>query len=147
VHEIIHGLAHEIAGNPIEIFEGVPETLRYLAGRHHLILVTKGNLAEQAGKVERSGLKGYFAAVEIVAEKDPAAYRLLVEKYGLVKDRTWMVGNSPVSDINPALAIGLNAVFIPYAMTWVLEDEELRCEGTPGRLLVVERFPQLQEHF
>jgi putative hydrolase of the HAD superfamily len=147
VHEIIHGLAHEIAGKPIEIFDGVPETLAYLANRHHLILMTKGNVTEQSGKVERSGLKEYFSAVEIVAEKDTAAYRSVVERYGLLKNQTWMVGNSPVSDINPALAIGLNAVFIPNEMTWVLEDEDVRAEGMQGRLLVVERFPQLQEHF
>jgi putative hydrolase of the HAD superfamily len=147
VHEIIHGFAHEIAGKPIEIFEGVPETLNYLAGRHHLIMMTKGNVTEQAGKVERSGLKDYFSAVEIVAEKDAAAYRSVVERYGLIMTRTWMVGNSPVSDINPALAIGLNAVFIPNELTWVLENEDVRSEGMAGRLLVVEKFSQLQEHF
>ncbi len=147
IHEIIHGLAHEIAGHPLEIFEGVPETLDYLAGRHHLIMVTKGNVAEQSGKIERSGLRDYFAAVEIVAEKDPAVYRSVVGKYGLVRDQSWMVGNSPVSDINPALAIGLNAVFIPYHMTWVLEDEEVKAVGATGRLLVVERFADLRKHF
>jgi putative hydrolase of the HAD superfamily len=147
VHEMIHGFAHEIAGKPIEIFDGVPETLSYLAGRHHLIMLTKGNVTEQSGKVERSGLKEYFSAVEIVAEKDPAAYRSVVQRYDLIKDQTWMVGNSPVSDINPALAIGLNAVFIPNELTWVLENEDVRAEGIEGRLLVVERFGQLQEHF
>ncbi len=147
IHQIINGFAHEIAGHPLEIFEGVPETLEYLCGRHHLIMVTKGNVTEQSGKVERSGLKDYFAAVEIVAEKDPGAYRSVVSKYGLAKDQTWMVGNSPVSDINPALAIGLNAVFIPYHMTWVLEDDQVQSAGATGRLLVVERFTDLQKHF
>jgi putative hydrolase of the HAD superfamily len=147
VHEVINGFAHEIASRPIEIFAGVSETLDYLAARHHLIMMTKGNLTEQSGKVERSGLKHYFAAVEIVAEKDLPAYRSVVDKYGLVKDRTWMIGNSPVSDINPALAMGLNAVFVPNDMTWVLENEEVRAEGTCGRLLVIERFADLQQHF
>jgi putative hydrolase of the HAD superfamily len=147
IHQVIHGLAHEIAAHPLEVFDGVWETLAYLAERHHLIMMTKGNKAEQSGKVERSGLKGYFSAIEIVAEKDPPAYRLIVEKYGLAANRTWMVGNSPVSDINPALAIGLNAVFVPNAMTWVLEDETIRAEGIQGRLLVIERFADLQRHF
>ena len=97
----------------------VPETLRYLSERHRLILMTKGALAEQSGKVERSGLKEYFAAVEIVAEKDPATYSRVVEKYELERDSTWMVGNSPKSDINPALAAGLNAVFVPHGDTWI----------------------------
>jgi putative hydrolase of the HAD superfamily len=147
IHEIIHGMAHEIASHPLEIFDGVPETLSYLAGRHHLIMMTKGNITEQSGKVERSGLKDYFAAVEIVAEKDADAYRTVIEKYALITDETWMIGNSPVSDINPALAIGLNAVFIPYNLTWVLENDEVRSAGASGRLLVIERFAELQQHF
>ena len=44
---------------------------------------------------------------------------------GLATALTWMVGNSPKSDINPALAAGLNAVFVPHDNTWILEHEEL----------------------
>ena len=148
LRETIHGFAHAIAEHPVEIIAGVPETLDYLAGRHHLILMTKGDFTEQSGKVERSGLKEYFAAVEVVPEKDPATYRKTVAKYGLAWDITWMVGNSPKSDINPALAAGLNAVFVPHDQTWVLEHEELaRPEGVLGRLVVVEKFSQLREYF
>lgn len=147
LHNVINGFCHTIAEHPVEIFDGVPATLDYLAGRHHLILLTKGNVTEQSGKVERSGLKDYFAAVEIVAEKDPPTYHSVVEKYGLTKHATWMIGNSPVSDINPALAVGLNAVFVPNEMTWVLENEEVRAAGTAGRLIVVDHFADLREHF
>src|SRR5438128_10388703 len=114
LHETISGFAHTIAEHPVEILPGVPETLQYLCSRHHLILMTKGAIAEQSGKVERSGLKEYFSAIEIVAEKDVAAYSSMVEKYELAHDSTWMVGNSPKSDINPALAAGLHAVFVPH---------------------------------
>ena len=148
LHETIHGFAHAIAEHPVEIIAGVPETLDYLAGRHHLILMTKGNFTEQTGKVERSGLKSYFAAVEVVPEKDSGVYREMVVKYGLARDITWMVGNSPKSDVNPALAAGLNAVFVPHDQTWVLEHEELAQPGNgSGRLLVLERFAQLRGHF
>jgi putative hydrolase of the HAD superfamily len=148
LHETIHGFAHAIAENPVEIIAGVAETLDYLAGRHHLIMVTKGNFTEQTGKVERSGLKPYFAAVEVVAEKDEAVYRQVAGKYGLSREITWMVGNSPKSDVNPALAAGLNAVFVPHDQTWVLEHEELAQPGDGGgRLLVLERFAQLRDHF
>jgi len=145
LHETIHGLCHVIAEHPVEIIAGVPETLAYLAARHHLILMTKGNFTEQTGNVERSGLKDYFAAVEVVAEKDPPVYRATAEKYGLSSEFTWMIGNSPKSDVNPALACGLNAVFVPHAQTWGLEKEEIR-EGV-GRLIVVERFEDLRRHF
>ncbi len=148
LHETIHGFAHTIAEHPVEVIAGVPETLDYLAGRHHLILMTKGNFTEQTGKVERSGLKSYFEAVEVVPEKDSGVYREVVVKYGLARDITWMVGNSPKSDVNPALAAGLNAVFVPHDQTWVLEHEELAEPGDgSGRLLVLERFAELREHF
>ncbi len=147
LHERIHSFAHAIAEHPVEILPGVPETLGYLGARHHLILMTKGNIAEQTGKIERSGLKEYFAAVEIVAEKDPQTYGEIVGKYGLPADSTWMVGNSPKSDINPALRAGLNAVFVPHDNTWILEHEEVGIASPHGRLLRVERFRDLREHF
>ncbi len=147
LHERIHRFAHQISEHPVEIIAGVTETLQYLEPRHHLILMTKGNVAEQSGKIERSGLKEYFAAVEIVAEKDRAVYDSIVSKYELPPDSTWMIGNSPKSDINPALAAGLHAVFVPHGNTWILEHEELARAPEPQRLLVVEHFSDLQQHF
>ena len=147
LHNKINRLTHEIAEHPVEILPGVAETLPYLAQRHHLILVTKGAIAEQSSKIERSGLKEYFSAVEIVAEKDVPTYEDLVDKYELASDSTWMIGNSPKSDINPALAAGLNAVFLPHGDTWILEHEELAAPRPPRQLLVVQKFPGLQEYF
>jgi putative hydrolase of the HAD superfamily len=109
--------------------------------------VTKGNITEQTGKVERSGLKEHFTAIEVVAEKDAATYNGVVDKYRLLREQTWMIGNSPRSDINPALEAGLHAVFVPHDNTWMLERDELRPEMGNGRLLQVESFGQLREMF
>jgi putative hydrolase of the HAD superfamily len=147
LHERIRSFAHQIADHPIEVLAEVPETLAYLGERHHLIMVTKGNPAEQAGKVERSGLVNYFSAIEIVGEKDAATYKSVIGKYALNADSTWMVGNSPKSDINPALAAGLHAVFIAHDNTWILEHEELASAPPAQQLLVLERFADLQKHF
>jgi putative hydrolase of the HAD superfamily len=147
LHETIHRIAHTIAEHPVEMIAGVPETLDYLSRRHHLVLTTKGAFAEQTGKIERSGLKEYFDAVEIVSEKDVSTYRTISAKYNLDHGTSWMVGNSPKSDINPALAAGLNAVFVPHGNTWILEHDELAPVVPPSRLLVVERFGDLQKHF
>jgi putative hydrolase of the HAD superfamily len=147
MHERIRSFAGHIADHPIETLPDVAETLRYLGERHHLIMMTKGNFIEQSGKVERSGLKEYFSAIEIVAEKDESTYRAAVAKYALEVDRTWMVGNSPKSDINPALAAGLHAVFIPHDNTWILEHEEVETAAGSQRLLVIDRFGDLREHF
>jgi putative hydrolase of the HAD superfamily len=149
LHAQIHSFAHSISDHPVELLPEVPETLQYLSQsrRHRLILMTKGAIAEQSGKVERSGLKEYFAAVEIVAEKNAAAYAIVVEKYSLAQDATWMVGNSPKSDINPALAAGLHAVFVPHGDTWILEHEEVNPAPARQKLLIVGRFAELREHF
>ena len=147
LHETIGSFSRLISEHPLELMEGVHETLRQLAQRHHLILLTKGNVAEQAAKVEQSGLQDYFAAREIVAEKDAPAYRSICDKYGFPGETTWMVGNSPRSDINPALQAGLNAVFIPHSQTWVLEHEELAGPGKARKLLVLQKFGHLTEHF
>ena len=147
LHAQIHSFANSIKDHAIELLPEVPETLQQLSQRHRLILVTKGALAEQSGKVERSGLKEYFAAIEIVAEKNPAAYASVVEKHNLAHAATWMVGNSPKSDINPALAAGLNAVFVPHGDTWILEHEEVNPAPPQQKLLIVGRFAELREHF
>jgi putative hydrolase of the HAD superfamily len=143
----IERFTHTIIDHPIEMLPEVPETLQYLSQRHRLILVTKGAVPEQSGKVERSGLKPYFATVEIVAEKNPAAYARVVEQHQLERDSTWMVGNSPKSDINPALAAGLHAIFVPHGDTWILEHEEINPAPPQQKLLIVGRFAELREHF
>jgi putative hydrolase of the HAD superfamily len=147
LHAQITGFAQTIYAHPIEFLPDVPQTLQYLSSRHRLILVTKGALEEQSGKIERSGLREYFEATEIVAEKHPEVYRALVEKHSLVHDSTWMIGNSPKSDINPALAAGLHAVFVPHGDTWILEHEEVNAAPQGQRLLIVGRFAELREHF
>jgi len=147
LHETIEGLTLTIAEHPIEIRPGVTETLRYLSARHRLILMTKGAVAEQSSKVERSGLKQFFSAIEIVQEKDPFTYQRVAAEHDLSHASTWMVGNSPKSDINPALAAGLNAVFLPHGDTWILEHEELASVEPPQRLLVLESFDELKKHF
>jgi putative hydrolase of the HAD superfamily len=139
------GFAERILDCPMEVIEGVPETLEYLALRHDLTLFTKGHPEEQKLKIGRSGLGAFFGHTAIVKEKDATAYRRLVEERGMEPERTWMIGNSPKSDINPALEAGLNAVFAPHAHTWILEKQELR--PGKGQLLVVEQFTDLRKHF
>jgi putative hydrolase of the HAD superfamily len=137
--------AKRILDRPMQLIEGVSETLTYLAARHELTLFTKGHPEEQKLKIDRSGLGELFHHTAIVKEKDTQAYAMLARERGLNTERTWMVGNSPKSDINPALAAGLRAVYIPHPRTWGLEHEEI--QPVDGRLLVLERFADLQMHF
>jgi putative hydrolase of the HAD superfamily len=139
----IEGFARSIAEQEIELLPGVAETLRELATRHRLILMTKGNHAEQADKLGRSGLASYFSAVEIPAEKDPATYREVLHRHELSPHTSWMIGNSPKSDINPALAAGLNAVFLFHKDTWVLEHATLDTAPEGQQLIELDAFAKL----
>jgi putative hydrolase of the HAD superfamily len=139
------GFAARILECPMEVIAGVPETLEYLAERHDLTLFTKGHAEEQKLKIDRSGLGRFFGHTAIVKEKDAAAYRTLVAERGMDAARTWMIGNSPKSDVNPAMEAGLNAVFVPHAHTWMLEKQEIR-RGA-GELVVLERFEELRDRF
>ena len=146
-HARIASFAQSIADQEIELLPGVAATITGLAARHRCIVVTKGDDAEQRDKLERSGLAAYFAAVEVLAEKNDAAYRLIARKYDCEHSRTWMIGNSPKSDINPALAAGLHAVFIPHDFTWVLEHEIVNQAPSGQRLLELDSFAELDKHF
>ncbi len=141
----VMGFAERILECPMEVIQGVPETLEYLAQRHDLTLFTKGHPDEQRLKIDRSGLGPLFAHTAIVKEKDAPAYRRLAAERGMDSRSAWMIGNSPKSDINPALEAGWNAVFVPHARTWMLEHEEI--VPRDGRLIVVERFADLMKHF
>jgi putative hydrolase of the HAD superfamily len=137
--------AERILDCPMQLIEGVSETLAYLTVRHELTLFTKGHREEQKLKIDRSGLGELFHHTAIVKEKDTQAYAALARERGLNTERTWMVGNSPKSDINPALAAGLKAVYVPHPRTWGLEHEEI--QPVDERLLVLERFADLRLHF
>ena len=145
--ERIRSFAGAIAEQEIELLPGVAETLADLATRHRLILMTKGNRAEQAHKLARSGLAALFSAVEIVAEKDPPAYRDVIARHKLPPRTAWMIGNSPKSDINPALAAGLHAVFLFHKDTWVLEHASLDAPPPSQHLIELDSFAKLRTLF
>jgi putative hydrolase of the HAD superfamily len=141
----VEEFASEILTKPMELIEGVEETVAKLSERHTLTIFTKGDKDEQQIKVDRSGIGKYFRHAEIVKEKNREAYLKLAEDQGFDHQHTWMIGNSPKSDINPALAAGLNAVYVPHARTWSLEKEDVP-ESHP-RLLRVGKISELVEYF
>ena len=143
----VRSFARHISEQEIELLPGVADTLADLATRHRLILMTKGDKAEQADKLTRSGLAKLFSAVEIVAEKDPPTYRAVIARHELTPHSSWMIGNSPKSDINPALAAGLHAIFLFHKSTWVLEHASLNPAPQGQHLLELDSFAKLQQIF
>jgi len=141
----IRELAEEILQKPVNVMEGVEETLAYLKDRYPLTLLSKGDTSEQTGKLERSGLSGYFEHCRIVREKNADTYRAALADHCAEAEHCWMIGNSPKSDINPAIEAGLGAVYIPHTITWSLEHDEL--PEPNERFHVVERFSDLRSIF
>jgi putative hydrolase of the HAD superfamily len=133
------------AAGRVELLPEVTEVLDELAERHQLYLMTKGVQEEQQHKIDVSGLAGHFSAIDIVAAKDPQTYRELVARRGLDPERTWMIGNSPKSDIIAAREAGLRAVFVPNANTWAHEHAEL--DPADDGILQLATFGELRRHF
>ena len=106
---------------PIELLEGVRETVEDLARDRRLMLLTKGDLFDQENKLARSGLGHCFSAIEVVAEKTALTYRTILTRHGVRAEHFLMVGNSLRSDILPVLELGGTAIHIPSATTWVLD--------------------------
>ena len=142
--EHVMNLGRRIVQVELDLLPGVAPTLDYLTARHRLLLFTKGEPEEQTLKVQRSGLAPRFDQVVVTKEKDVAAYRELIREHDVDAGQAWMVGNSPRSDINPALEAGLGAVFIPHPHTWRLEHADVRHDR---RLLVLQSFAQLRDYF
>ncbi len=141
----ITGLATALVDHDVELMPGVADALSDLATRHDLLLLTKGQAAEQQRKIDASGLARHFRSTHIVAEKAPDTYRALVAEQDLAAEVTWMIGNSPRSDIVAARAAGLRAVFIPHRHTWSLEEQEI--DPSDRGVLQLARFPELLDHF
>jgi putative hydrolase of the HAD superfamily len=116
----------------VELLAHVGETLRSLEDRYPLMVITKGDLYDQEGKIARSGLAARFRHVEIVSDKTRESYEAILRRHGMAPERFLMVGNSLRSDILPVLALGAVAVYVPHELTWAHEMSEPPPVGQPG---------------
>jgi putative hydrolase of the HAD superfamily len=132
-------LGQEMLAHPVELIEGVAETLAALAPHHRLVVITKGDLRDQQRKVAKSGLQAHFEAVEVVAEKDEPTYAALLRRHGVKPEQFLMVGNSVKSDILPVLALGGAGVHVPYHLQWELDRADTHPEAS-GRFFPVEHI-------
>lgn len=141
----IQALGARLLEHKMELMPEVSQVLGTLGGRHDLRLMTKGDPDEQLGKLDASGLAHHFLSVHVVRHKDDATYRQLISHVGLDVSVTWMIGNSPRSDILPARRVGMRAVHIPDENPWVLEQAELDPDD-PG-VVRLASFVDLTAHF
>ncbi len=122
----------EMLTTRVELLDQVAETIRVLAKSYSLMVLTKGDLRDQQWKLAQSGLGGYFQYVEIVSHKTAETYNALLKKYKIPPHRFLMVGNSLPSDILPVVALGGQAVHIPYHVTWQHEIADDLPDGRDG---------------
>ena len=118
---LILDAAQEMLEHPVEPLPHARAALTELAGKHRLVLITKGDLFDQERKLAASGLGDFFHAVEIVSEKTSRTYRDVFRRHGTGAGNALMAGNSLRSDILPALEAGSWAVHVPHELTWELE--------------------------
>lgn len=111
-------LGKELLQKPIELLDGVEDTLKALQGKYKLVVATKGDLKDQQRKLHDSGLGPYFHHIEVMADKQEVNYQKLLKRLEIEPQEFFMVGNSLKSDVLPVLAIGGYAVHVPFHMTW-----------------------------
>lgn len=140
----VEAIGRRVLDYPILLLDGVHETVARLHGHCRLLLLTKGDPATQQSKLDRSGLAPFFEAVHVVPEKGPEVLRDLIARYGLDPRTTWMVGNSPRSDINPALEAGIGAIYVPHPVPWAFEEVPI---AGPERVVTLHGFSELLDLF
>ena len=136
-------LGRAMLEHPVELLDGVAETLATVGVSHRVLLITKGDLRDQERKLAKSGLAPHFERVEIVSEKNEETYAGILRRHAIAAERFLMVGNSLKSDIVPVLAIGGAAAFVPYHLTWAAErvEEVPPADGRFFRLKSLRELP------
>jgi len=129
---------------PVELLEGVAETVDALARDYRLLLITKGDLRDQERKVAKSGLAHCFERVEVVSDKSAATYERILQRHQIRPEAFLMAGNSIKSDVLPALDLGAHAAHIPYPLCWKHERAAPPPEDHP-RFHPLDRLAQLPE--
>ena len=111
----------EMLDKPIELIDGVEDTLKALNGKYKLV-ATKGDLKDQHKKLHNSGLGHYFHHIEVMSDKQQIDYTKMLKRLEIDPSEFMMIGNSLKSDVLPVLQIGGHACHIPFHSTWLHEQ-------------------------
>jgi len=124
-------LGHETLRHPVELIDGVRESVARIAEEHAVVLITKGDLFHQEAKIKVAQLHDLFPRIEIVSEKDPETYARVLSEFELPMQRFVMIGNSLRSDIEPVVTLGGWGIHTPYAVTWAHETQHGVADDEP----------------
>jgi putative hydrolase of the HAD superfamily len=124
-------IGKDMLNKPVELLEGVEDSLKELSQTHRLILITKGDLLDQERKLEKSGLLKYFHHIEVLSDKQESNYSRLLKHLEVKPSEFLMVGNSLKSDILPLVNLKAEAVHVPFHTTWL--HEQVDAEQSNGK--------------
>ncbi|MDR6096004.1 HAD family hydrolase [Stenotrophomonas sp. SORGH_AS_0321] len=124
-------IGHDTLRHPVELIDGVRESVALIAEQYPVVLITKGDLFHQEAKIKVAQLHDLFPRIEIVSEKDPQTYARVLAEFDLPINQFVMVGNSLRSDIEPVVTLGGWGVHTPYAVTWAHETEHGVADDEP----------------
>lgn len=124
----IVGWGKQMMRHPVDLLDGVADAVAALATEFRVFIITKGDLLHQEAKVAQSGLAELIEDLDVLTEKDTAAYELLLQRRGVDAKTFLMAGNSVKSDVLPVLALGAQGVHIPHGVTWEFENDH---DGDP----------------
>lgn len=133
--EKILTIGKEMLKKPIELLDGVEETLQKLQGKYRLIVATKGDLLDQQKKLEKSGLANYFHHIEVMSEKKVDDYKKMTKRLDINPQELLMIGNSLKSDVLPLIELGASAIHIPFHTTWAHETVSKEQESSEYKTL------------
>ncbi|MGG6343715.1 HAD family hydrolase [Stenotrophomonas indicatrix] len=124
-------IGHDTLRHPVELIDGVRESVAAIAEHYPVVLITKGDLFHQEAKIKVARLHELFPRIEIVSEKDPETYARVLAEFNLPMQQFVMVGNSLRSDIEPVVTLGGWGIHTPYAVTWAHETQHGVADDEP----------------
>ncbi|MBR9691911.1 hypothetical protein GOV06_03930 [Candidatus Woesearchaeota archaeon] len=127
--------------------KGAEEVLDFLAAKgDELLLYTKGDKKIQQKKIDLNQLQKWFQPenIHIVDDKNSTDLEKIVGDRD--KDRTYKVGNSIRSDINPALEAGIKVIYIPCE-TWAYEQQHNGIDASDPRIFVFNELTAIIKNY
>lgn len=119
----IYSTANQVFSDVASLVPGAFETLKSLVQEFRLVLLSQGDDSVQKKRLSDSGLDFFFSKILIDNLKTTQSFEKILSEDGRPSHLTWSIGNSLASDINPALELGMNAIWIP-APVWQYEKRE-----------------------
>ncbi len=137
-------ISNSLLHHPLVLLPGVIGTINRMhsAGKQMLVY-TMGEDDHQRDKFNRSGIAGFFRDLKVVPVKNEYTMKELLAHCGVEPGKACMIGNSPRSDINPAIGCGVNAIHVKRALTWQAEQTEFAEPGLVTTVASIAEIPQL----